>query len=105
LGIISHGDPDGTIVSACCEAVIPELNDEATVLIEDGKLVCPYSDCGATDEIVELDVATRENELSISEDGLISAHLGDSTFESDGFECHQCLRRVSLPDSAEIAHS
>ncbi|MFD0659685.1 hypothetical protein [Thermocatellispora tengchongensis] len=81
------------------------MNDELPVLIYDGKLICPYGDCGAADEIVELDVATRENALSISDDGKISAHLGDSTFESDGFECSQCRRPVSMPDGYEITHA
>ncbi|MFG3438407.1 hypothetical protein ACGF0J_14280 [Nonomuraea sp. NPDC047897] len=80
-------------------------DDEPTVLIEDGKLVCPYPDCSATDQIIELDVATRDNELCVSEDGAIIAHLGDYSFESDGFECQQCARRVSLPDGYEIVHS
>jgi len=102
--IITRGGSSGTIVSACCEAVIPELNEEATVLIEDGKLICPYGDCGAADDIVELDVASRENELSLSEDGTITAHLGDHSFENDGFECRQCTRQVSLPDGSNITH-
>ncbi|MEU7891773.1 hypothetical protein AB0B45_02785 [Nonomuraea sp. NPDC049152] len=102
--IITCGDSDGTIVSACCEAVIPDLNDSPTVLIEDGKLVCPFGDCGAADQVIELDVATRENRLSIDEEGTIVAHLGDSEFEGDGFECQQCARSVSMPGGDEIVH-
>ncbi|WP_214317119.1 hypothetical protein [Nonomuraea sediminis] len=100
--IITRGDSDGTIVSACCEAVIPDLNDAPTALVEDGKLVCPFGDCGAADDIVELDVATRSNEMTITEPGVISVSLGDGYFEGDGFECQQCTRRVSLPDGYEL---
>ncbi|MFG1965742.1 hypothetical protein [Nonomuraea sp. NPDC049028] len=103
--VITRGELDSSIVSACCETLIPWLNEEATVLVEDGKLVCPYGDCGAADDIAELDVATRTNELTISAPGHISASLGDSTFESDGFECQRCTRRVSLPDGYELTHS
>lgn len=113
--IITHDDSRGTIVSKCCEVPLPGMNDELpddqdeddepTVLIEYGKLICPYTGCSATDQIIELDVATRDNELSVSEDGAIIAHLGDYSFESDGFECQQCAGRVSLPDGYEIVHS
>ncbi|MFD8529489.1 hypothetical protein ACFV0L_18915 [Streptosporangium canum] len=111
--IITRGDSRGTIVSKCCAALLSgeddelpdDEDDEPTVLVEDGKLVCPYTDCRAVDEIAELDVATRSNELSISEPGVISASLGDSSFESDGFECQQCSRPVSLPDGYEVIHS
>ncbi|WP_433355478.1 hypothetical protein ACQP25_16840 [Microtetraspora malaysiensis] len=60
--------------------------------------VDPSPNCGAADQIVELDVATRSNELEIVGLGEILAGCGDSTFEGDGFECQQCSRRVSLPD-------
>ncbi|GAA4946611.1 hypothetical protein HD597_006834 [Nonomuraea thailandensis] len=79
--------------------------DEPEVLIEDGKLVCPWPNCRAVNNIVELDVASRENVLSLSENGVITAHLGDSSFESDGYECLACNRAVSIPDSHEITHS
>ncbi|NRQ31225.1 hypothetical protein HII36_05160 [Nonomuraea sp. NN258] len=76
--------------------------DEPHALVRDGVLVCPHPDCGAVDQIVELDVATRSNELEIVGPGAIAAYCGDSTFEGDGFECDVCSRRVSLPDDFEI---
>jgi hypothetical protein len=79
-------------------------DDEPTVLIENSRLVCPYRICGAADEIVELDVATRSHGLTITEPGVIGVSLGDSYFESDGFECQQCHRRVSLPDGYELSY-
>lgn len=102
-GIIIRGDAHGTTVSACCEALIPELNEDATVLVEDGTLRCPYGDCGAADQIFELDVATRDNHLSIDPDepGVIKVSLGDHNFESEGYQCGQCLRSVSIPDGYE----
>ncbi|MEV4472885.1 hypothetical protein [Nonomuraea sp. NPDC049504] len=103
-GVVVLADREDTIVSACCEAVIPELNDGATILVEDGKLVCPYGDCGAADQILELDVATRSNDLTISEPGVIKVSLGDGSFERDGFECQQCMRSVSLPDGYELSY-
>lgn len=99
--IITRGDARGTIVSACCETKLP---DEPVVLVQDGKLVCPYSDCSAVDQIIELDVATRANELSLGESGTIVAHVGDYRWESDGFECSMCSRRVILPDGLSIEH-
>ncbi|MEU7911399.1 hypothetical protein [Microbispora bryophytorum] len=105
-GLITRGDAAGSIVTACCEALIAELNDDAPVLIEDGTLRCPYADCGATDQIFELDVATRDNQLSIDPEqpGQIKASLGDHQFESDGYQCGQCLRSVTLPDDYEVIH-
>ncbi len=86
--------------------MIPEQNDEMPVLIEDGHLVCPYGDCGAADQIFELDVATRDNQLSVGEEpGVIKGSLGDHTFESEGYQCGQCLRMVSLPGGYEVIHS
>ncbi|SDL75861.1 hypothetical protein SAMN05421874_128118 [Nonomuraea maritima] len=106
--IITRGDSRATIVSKCCEAPLSgtadDQDDEPAVLVLDGKLVCPYADCSATDEIVELDVATRSNELTIIRPGVISVALGDSCFENDGFECEQCSRRVSLPDGYELSY-
>ncbi|GLX06682.1 hypothetical protein [Microbispora sp. NBRC 16548] len=97
-------DDKSSIVSACCEALIPHLNEDAPVLIVDGHLVCPYGDCGAVGEIVELDVATRDNELSIDPDqpGVIKASLGDHSFEADGYECRKCTRSVTIPNGYEI---
>ncbi|WP_433259241.1 hypothetical protein ACQPYK_49595 (plasmid) [Streptosporangium sp. CA-135522] len=105
--IITRGDSRGTIVSACCEAVIPEKNDEPAVLVEDGKLVCPYGDCGATNQIFELDVATRSNHLVIDDEetSAIKACTGDSSFETDGYECDGCARAVALPDGYEVIQS
>ncbi|MEU1880903.1 hypothetical protein ABZ470_26650 [Streptosporangium sp. NPDC020072] len=109
--IITRGDSRGTIVSKCCEATLDSGADEGDegnepeVLIENGTLVCPWLDCRATDNIVELDVASRENVLYLSENGVIAAHLGDSSFENDGFECLTCNRAVSIPDAYEIIHS
>lgn len=113
--IVTRGDSHSTIVSKCCEVPLPGMNDELpdnedqgdepTVLIEGGNLVCPWRGCRAAGQIVELDVASRENVLYLTGDGLISAHLGDSSFESDGYECLTCNRAVSIPDGYEITHS
>jgi hypothetical protein len=76
--------------------------DEPNALVREGVMVCPYPDCGTADRIVELDVATRTNQLRIVAPGEITAGTGDGTYETDGYECEVCCRRVSLPDGYEI---
>ncbi|GAB2918040.1 hypothetical protein ACFMQL_20140 [Nonomuraea fastidiosa] len=105
--IITRGDARGTVVSACCEAELPEspgTEDVPVVLVERGRLVCPYPDCGAPDQLIELDVATRANQLSLGENGQIVAYTGDSQWESDGYQCGRCSRPVSLPNGATVTH-
>ncbi|MFB4284800.1 hypothetical protein ACBJ59_56700 [Nonomuraea sp. MTCD27] len=76
--------------------------DEPNALVRDGVMVCPYPDCEAADQIVELDVATRSNRLEIVAPGEIAAGTGDGTYVNDGFECEVCSRRVSLPVGYEV---
>ncbi|GII42880.1 hypothetical protein [Planotetraspora phitsanulokensis] len=82
------------------EGVVLGANPRA--LVRDGVLVCPYPDCGVADDIVELDIATRQNELDIVGPGEIAASMGDGNFEGDGFECNTCNQPVELPDGFEI---
>ncbi|GGS85066.1 hypothetical protein GCM10010156_49590 [Planobispora rosea] len=104
-GVFTGGDADSATVPACCASVTPTVDGAAMVLIQDGKLTCPYDDCGAADDIVELEVASRTNELTITEPGLITVSLGDGGFETDAFECQRCGRGVSLPDGYAYVHS
>ncbi|MFI6497104.1 hypothetical protein [Nonomuraea typhae] len=76
--------------------------DEPNALVREGVMICPYPDCGTADRVVELDVATRTNQLEIVAPGEIAAGTGDGTYETDGYECEACSRRVSLPVGYEI---
>ncbi|WP_431928745.1 hypothetical protein [Nonomuraea jabiensis] len=80
------------------------FDDKPPALVRDGKLVCPYRDCAAEDQIIEIDVATRTNELTIEGPGRIKVGLGDGRFDHECYECAQCVRPVSLPDGHELVY-
>ncbi|MEU4576025.1 hypothetical protein [Nonomuraea sp. NPDC023979] len=76
---------------------------EPNVVIRNNSLLCPYRDCGAANEIVELEVATRRNELEITANGTLTVLVGNHRFVSDGYECGVCSRPVRIPDGHSIA--
>lgn len=71
-----------------------------------GRLKCPYEDCGAVDKIVVHDRADRISECSgvVIEDGVlvfVGWHTGQSDFHTQGHGCSVCSRDVTLPDNPQ----
>ncbi len=96
LGLLLLNDPehsDGT-----------EHDEDLPVVTIDGQsLVCGA--CGARDQIVEYDMAIRENTLVVQSPTTISAGLGDSYFNADHYECKACDSEVEMPPQVELIHS
>lgn len=69
-----------------------------TARIVEGELMCPV--CSSTGRIIEVDVATRGNDLTVS-DGLIFAGTGDINFDHDRTVCERCASTVRLPQRVE----
>lgn len=69
-----------------------------------GQLICPYEDCAALNNIVEIDRAERANEsldVVIENGVLVHVTWRDSKreFHHQGYQCSVCNREVTLPDN------
>lgn len=66
-------------------------------------LVCPHEGCHAEDDIRQVDVVTRWNNLRLngSHNGVVISDGGSDDGEDHGYLCGSCERPVSFPDDID----
>jgi hypothetical protein len=73
------------------------------VLTKHGRLRCPV--CGLKDAIVEVDIATRCNDIYVDEHGgelRLRVNVADTEFEHDRYACAGCDTTVQLPKRSVV---
>ncbi|MGZ0153766.1 hypothetical protein ACXJJ3_42320 (plasmid) [Kribbella sp. WER1] len=70
-------------------------------------LICPHPGCDAEDDIRQVDVVTRWNNLRFnrSHDGVVISDGGSDDGEDHGYLCGSCERPVSFPEDIDANRS